>query len=80
AYNSSRRIDLVLMDIRLPDIDGTEIIKTIRLKNPNVPIIAQTAYAMDEDRQKYTRAGADDYIAKPIDINKLYTLISKYLA
>ncbi len=59
-------IDLILMDIKLPDLDGYKAARQIKAINPEVPIIAQTAYALEGDRQKALDAGCDEYIAKPI--------------
>ncbi len=72
-------IDMILMDIKLPGINGLDATRRIRKFNRNVIIIAQTAYAMDEDRQKCLRAGCNDYISKPIEIKKFYDLIGKYM-
>ncbi|WP_462281609.1 PAS domain-containing hybrid sensor histidine kinase/response regulator [Salinivirga cyanobacteriivorans] len=69
--------DIILMDIRLPDMSGLEVTKTIK-SLVNIPIIAQTAYALNEDRDKALQAGCDDYIPKPIDIEKLIQLIKKH--
>ena len=79
AFRDNTDIDLILMDIRLPDISGMEIIKRIRETNNEVKIIAQTAYAMGEDRKLCLQAGADDYIAKPIKISDLLSIINKYV-
>lgn len=79
ALNNSGEIDLILMDIRLPDISGTEIIKKIRERNHEMPIIAQTAHAMEKDREKCIQAGANGYIAKPIDINQLFSVINQHV-
>ena len=62
------------MDIQLPDISGLEIIKHIKKEKSNIPIIAQTANAMDGDKVKYLEAGCSDYISKPI---KMHTLLEK---
>jgi len=75
----SRDIDLILMDIKMPFINGYEVARQIRLANINIPIIAQTAYAMEEDRQRALTTSSNDYISKPIDVNKLLFLMSKYL-
>ena len=72
-------IELILMDIKLPVMSGLEATREIRKFNQSVVIIAQTAYAMDEDKQKCFIAGCNDYIAKPIEINKFYSLLNKYL-
>ncbi len=78
-FQNNPNIDLILMDIRLPGIDGTEVIKKIRQMGHNTPIIAQTAHSMNDDRIKYLDAGANDYIAKPISVNALISLIRKYI-
>jgi PAS domain S-box-containing protein len=70
-------LDLVLMDIRMPGMDGLEAIHQIRQFNTDVIIIAQTAYGFSGDREKAIEAGCDDYISKPIDKTKLYELIKK---
>jgi PAS domain S-box-containing protein len=79
AYKENFSVDLILMDIRLPDISGLEIIKRIRKTDKNVKIIAQTAHAMGEDRNIALQAGANDYIAKPIVIGDFLRIIDKYI-
>jgi len=76
--NTLTHIDLILMDIRMPEKSGYEAIKEIKKIKPNVPIIAQTAYTSKEDREKCKQVGCDEYISKPIDINLLFELINKY--
>ncbi|SFJ23609.1 Signal transduction histidine kinase [Paenibacillus sp. UNC496MF] len=73
--------DLVLMDIMMPDMDGYEAMKAIRAmpRFEKLPIIALTAKAMKEDRQRCLDAGASDYISKPIDIEKLLSLLKVWL-
>jgi signal transduction histidine kinase len=72
-------IDLILMDIRLPGEDGIEITRKIRQRDNDIRIIAQTAYAMSEDRKKCMDAGADDYISKPIDPDDLMTIMNQHV-
>jgi len=74
-------IEIVLMDIMMPVMDGYEAIKTIRKKKnyKKLPIIAMTAKAMAEDRKKCLDVGASDYLTKPIDIDKLISLIKVWL-
>jgi len=72
-------IDLILMDIKLPGMDGYEATKRIRGIGKKTPIIAQTAYAMDSDRQRSVDAGCDNFISKPILKEKLYNILSNYL-
>ena len=71
-------IDLILMDIRLPKMDGYEAVKNIRQFNKDVIIIAQSAYGLTGDREKAIDAGCNDYITKPIVKEDLLTLIQKY--
>jgi len=81
-FKEERRIDLVLMDIMMPKMDGYEAIREIRnLDNgKHVPIIALTAKAMKDDREKCVAAGANDYMTKPIDIEKLISLLKVWLS
>ena len=72
-------IDLVLMDIRMPGINGYIATTRIREFNPDIPIIAQTAYALSDDREKAISAGCNDYLAKPINLNDLKSMLAKYI-
>ncbi len=72
-------VDLVLMDIQMPVLNGYEATKLIKKMRPELPIIAQTAYAMSEDRKKIIEAGCDEYIAKPIQPRKMLSLLEKIL-
>lgn len=72
-------IDIVLLDIQLPDIDGYEIKKTIKSMRKELPIIAQTAFALSDDKEKALSAGFDAYIAKPIYKNTLLELMDEFL-
>ncbi len=73
-------VDLVLMDIKMPVMDGLEAATAIRQINPKQVIIAQTAFALKDEQEKFKRAGMDDYIAKPIMPDELIQLIDKYLS
>jgi len=75
-------IDLVLMDIMMPIMDGYEAMKRIRaqVKFQNLPIIALTAKAMKDDKLKCINAGANDYITKPIDVDRLLSLMRVWLS
>lgn len=72
-------IDLILMDIQMPDLDGYETTQIIRKKNKKIPIIALTANSQDEDIKKSHESGMNDHLKKPIEIQKLYDTIKKYL-
>ena len=71
-------IDLILMDIQLPDIYGYEATGQIRQFNKDVVIIAQTAFALNGEKEKAIQMGCDDYISKPIDEAKLNDMVEKY--
>ena len=75
----NKNIDLVLMDIRMPLMDGYEATRKIKEINNKIPIIAQTAYALDYERTEILSAGCNDYISKPYTIYELLNLINKYL-
>jgi PAS domain S-box-containing protein len=75
----SQSPDLVLMDIRLPDMSGYEAVHQIKQTKPDLLIIAQTAYATNEDKQKALDAGCIDYISKPLKRDLLLYVIKKYL-
>jgi PAS domain S-box-containing protein len=77
---ASQSPDLILMDIRLPDITGYEATRQIKQLNPKLKIIAQTAYAAQDDKQKAFDAGCNDYISKPLKRNILLSLLNKHLA
>jgi CheY-like chemotaxis protein len=72
-------IDVILMDIKMPELDGCEVTRKIRETNSTLPIIAQTAYAIDEEREKSIEAGCNAYITKPINKNILLNLIDSFL-
>ena len=76
--------DIILMDVQMPVMNGVEATKAIRdfasaSFDPNIPIIALTAYAMDGDREQLIESGMDDYISKPVDFEVLNRKISRFL-
>jgi CheY-like chemotaxis protein len=78
ACRNNPDIDLVLMDIQMPEMDGYETTRQIRQFNKNVIIIAQTAYALMGDREKAIEAGCNDYISKPVEKEQLMALLQQY--
>lgn len=70
---------LLLLDIKMPIMNGLEALQILRTEFPNMPVIAQTAYAMDEERIKCLEAGCNDYLAKPILPDQIIQMVSKYL-
>jgi len=74
-------VDLVLMDIMMPEMDGLETMRAIRSRPPwaKLPIIALTAKTMRDDQERCIEAGANDYIAKPLDIDVLLSLLRVWM-
>jgi signal transduction histidine kinase/AmiR/NasT family two-component response regulator len=73
-----QNISLILMDIKLPEVNGLAATREIKKFKPEIPIIAQSAYASQADIRQSIEAGCDDYITKPIDIKLLMNKISRY--
>ena len=74
--------DLILMDMSLPILDGWEATRRLKANasTANIPVIALTAHAMADDREKCTAAGCDDYDTKPVEMNRLLDKIQTLLA
>jgi len=72
-------IDLILMDLKMPILDGFDATKHIKECYPKIPIVAQTAYSTKDDVEKAFEVGCDDFISKPITINHLQNVIEKHL-
>jgi CheY-like chemotaxis protein/signal transduction histidine kinase/CHASE3 domain sensor protein len=82
SVTAGAQVDLVLMDIMMPEMDGLTAMREIR-KRPQwqkLPIIALTAKAMKDDQEKCLQAGANDYIAKPLDVDRLLSLVRVWMA
>jgi signal transduction histidine kinase/CheY-like chemotaxis protein len=74
------RIDIVLMDLKMPGMSGYEAAKIIRKSDPSLPIIAVSAFANEEDRKRASKEDIDDYIVKPVDRKILFSRIEKILS
>ena len=72
-------IDLVFMDLQMPEMNGYEATVILKKKFPNLPIVAQTAFAMSDDREKALDSGCDDYLAKPIKSKDLLSVVEKFI-
>ncbi|GMT45396.1 MAG: hypothetical protein IEMM0006_1228 [bacterium] len=78
-FSENRDISLVLLDIRLPGLSGLEILKEMKKTSPELPVIAQTAFAMAGDEEKYLALGFDDYIAKPVKKDILIKKLQRFI-
>ncbi len=76
--SNNENVEIVLMDIRMPVMNGLEASRLIKSGNPDIVVIAQTAFASKEDEAKCFESGCDHYFKKPIDHEKLFKVISKY--
>ena len=73
------KVDLIFMDIKMPEMDGYEATKQIKRIDPGIPIIAQTAFAFSNERNYILQSGCDMYMTKPIDYNDLYKALKIFL-
>jgi len=73
------QLDLILMDIKMPEMNGLEATRSIRSFRKDITIIAQTAFAMEEDRRNCTAVGCNDFLPKPIRYKVLLETLAKYL-
>ena len=71
--------DIILMDIKMPVMDGLEATKVIKEKHPDLPIVALTANAFDSDRQLALEAGCDDFLSKPVSSESCLKTIRKFV-
>ena len=79
AVQKNSNIDVILMDIKMPEMNGYEATHEIKKINPEIPIIAQTAYALAGEKEKILEAGCNDYLSKPIMGKVLLEKINKYI-
>ena len=78
-FKSTPGINVVLMDIRMPIMDGLEATQEIKEIDSKIPIIVQTAFTMSSEKEKSFKAGCDDYISKPINLKELLATVGKYI-
>jgi CheY-like chemotaxis protein len=78
-FEKNPEIGLIIMDIKMPVMNGFEATRIIKATNPNTIIVAITAYALVGDREKTMEAGCDDYLSKPIQKSELIKMINKYM-
>lgn len=78
-YHKNLDVDLILMDIKMPIMDGLEATGIIKKETPKLPIVAQTAYALNQDKQKINEAGCNDILTKPIRKKALFDMLENFL-
>lgn len=76
---SMNKVDLVLLDIRLPKLSGFEVLKEMKRMDPQIPVIAQSAFSYNNEKEKGISIGFDDFLIKPIVVNVLDKTLKKYL-
>jgi CheY-like chemotaxis protein len=74
---AGERFDVVLMDLEMPGVDGHEALRQIRARQPALPVVAVTAYAMAGDAERCLAEGFDDYISKPYEIAQLRSIVAR---
>jgi CheY-like chemotaxis protein len=79
-FKENPDIALVLMDIKMPQMDGATATKIIKGINPIIPVIAQTAYALEQEKREFLKSGFDEYLVKPIKESVLMEILHKYLS
>jgi CheY-like chemotaxis protein len=70
--------DLILLDIRMPDVDGVECLKRIKKQYSKLPVIALTAFSMESDKNKFLSEGFDGYFSKPIEVDNFLSMLATY--
>jgi CheY-like chemotaxis protein len=80
AIEANTPYDLLITDMQMPVMDGYVLAKTLRNRGARIPIVALTAHAQAEDRQKCVDAGCDDYLSKPIDKHSLLSFCAKWIS
>jgi CheY-like chemotaxis protein len=78
-FKKNAAYDLVLLDIQMPFMSGIECLPKIKEIDKDIPVVALTAYALKGDKEEYLNAGFDNYMSKPLDIEKFYKMIYSYL-
>jgi CheY-like chemotaxis protein len=74
---AAERFDLVLMDLEMPRVDGHEALRLVKERQPGLPVVAVTAYAMVGDLERCREEGFDDYLSKPYDIVELRSIVAR---
>ncbi|MGD2033830.1 MAG: response regulator [Bacteroidales bacterium] len=79
-FRSVAGINLVISDLKLPDMTGFEVLKSIRKTDPEIPVIAHSAYLHGRMKEKCMRSGFNEFIPKPVDIKRFLIIVDKYIS
>ena len=79
TINEDEKPDLILMDIRMPEMNGLDATRIIKEVNSDIPVIALSAYAFEENIREAKNAGCDDFLAKPFKVENLIDIVKKYI-
>ena len=78
-FEKHPEIDLVLLDIKIPKLNGEVVLQKMKALRPEIPIVVQTAYVFEEDKKRFFEIGGDEYISKPINKELFYEILSRRL-
>jgi len=78
-FNQREDIRLVLLDIKLPGMTGEEVLQEMKARRPEIPVVVQTAYVFNTDKDYFFQLGCDDYLKKPLNRQQLYNTINRYI-
>lgn len=76
-FDTNPDIDLVLLDLNLPEISGFDVLKHIRKKNPDIPVVVQSAYILSNERQRSMDLGATFFLEKPVRLDVLFNTLTE---
>ncbi len=79
-FRKDKKISAILMDIQLPGMDGLQVTRVIRETDPEIPVIATTANAFEEDRLACEEAGCNHFLTKPIEFTLLFEILDRYIS
>ncbi len=78
-FGRGNKPDLIIMDIQLPGADGLQLTRKVKSMDKSIPIVAYTSYAMTGDRERCLESGCDEYVSKPIDLDRFVEIVIRYL-
>ncbi len=79
VFEKNPDISLVLLDIKIPNMNGEEVLQRMKALRPHIPIVVQSAYVFDVDRDRFFEKGCDDYMSKPLNKERFYSKLSYWL-